>query len=303
MGMKSTDLQFDGKEVEPLRRILYNQMKYFKIVTAAILAAGFAARVHGQTFAFSGVDPYTGLYQYTDAIGKSIYSEKKEDSISLQQAGSPASTYSGQITTEEGRLANLIYNINVGFTNGSNPDYDLGIKILKNELKGINFSAKSSNENDYLRLDLGAKLLALLGTAYNKTGQESKTIDDLLVISKFDTKLFDKDSEDVISIYSRITEAYYSLAQKAPKGSDAQMQLYKDCGKFGYEMPCKAFGEDTWLGKMTKNDQMYLEDVASAHYKLDFPKDSRLKIFAKLIQLFPGESDYIENYNIIANIY
>ena len=66
-----------------------------------------------------------------------------------------------------------------------NPNYNLVISIAKDAISRVNLTPKPAvqmTDSDYKILDYSVQLLSGLGTAYNKTGQQQKTIDEILPV-------------------------------------------------------------------------------------------------------------------------
>jgi len=144
-------------------------------------------------------------------------------------------------------------------------------KSIVYEFKPLIQEAKTANvltSKEKLIIDVYVDALGTHGEYLNKKGFESKTLEELKDIFDFDKFVFPNNPSAVIATYSAIANAYYSLAQKEVKGSEAQMNLYRDCAKFAYEVPVEKFEEDEWLRKMGNENKKYLDRMIAVYYSL-----------------------------------
>lgn len=259
-----------------------------KTLASIVLAAGISA--FGQTYTFDHFDAGRGEYFYVDSNGNYLTVDKS------QYTGQKNITFSQSDTSKSGPLP---WNIEDSMSFLSNyyakdfasnePHYDSAISNINEVFEEFDLK----NSRDYKKLDLGTKLLGLLGTAYNKTGQQQKTIDEILpVLGSIDSIVFPKDPSAVIAGYSAVAEVYYSLAQKEVKGSEKQMSIYKK-GANIFDAVYSKFGEK-FIDSLARNDWYFLENLTTFWYNTGERKLAK-NTMEKLTELYPDSEAY-KNY-------
>lgn len=248
----------------------------------------------------SWTDPATG-YTYYVLHGKQVaYGFQGVNGWEIHSMGQkkdPLETMSTSPMTLESLLIDTSSNRSIALRNHN---YEETIKYNKLEIDLLKQLVKVSDSEKSRHYSANlADSYSVLFIVYNLAGKENNTINEFQQIADFEKDVFSFYPTGIIDIYSKIADAYYSLAMKQPKGSDEQKQLFMDCAKYGYEVPSEKFG-DKWLGSMTKEQDPYLNNIVIAYEKVNNIK-SRIPIVERMMQLFPNSKSLREYYNKIVN--
>lgn len=245
-------------------------------------------------------DPFTEFTYYLNNGQQTHYSFIGSDGIIQvhpMNSGKTGITKVDSIAPNEFTLESILDNATRKRINAfDNKDYNESLKYNETEIMTLKNVIKSDSNTKYMSRLIDAMIG--IGNTYLAMGNEKEAIINLQYITEFEDKMFPIYPTGVINIYSKITNAYYALAQKLPKDSPEQKRTFMDCAKYGYEVPSEKFGSK-WLGSMTKEQEGYLNKISSAYY-LTQNIVNRLKVLETLISLFPNDSDYKKSYKRIS---